>query len=113
MKRILAIALTLCLLLMATPAFALELLSAGDTYPLSTDKTITWYDQGSIHPHEKFSDWTESPFHTGLNAILGVDIQWMFPTTGSSGGTFIVVSAHAAKNCRATPPFCRFSSVIV
>ncbi|MBQ8952929.1 MAG: extracellular solute-binding protein [Clostridia bacterium] len=88
MKKVLALVLTLCLLLMATPAFALELLSAGDTYPIDTDKTITWYVQGSLSPHEKYSDWTESPFHTGMIEQTGVNIEWSFPTTGTDGGTF-------------------------
>ena len=62
--------------------------SGSVTYPLNADKTVSWYVQDSFTPHEKFKDASESPFHTGLAEQLGVDIDWMFPTTGSDGGTF-------------------------
>ena len=75
MKKVLALVLALCLVLAAAPSFALELLSAGDTYPLSTDKTISWYAQDNLTPHEKFADASESPFHTNLAKILGVNID--------------------------------------
>ena len=89
MKKIIALVLAMCLLLAAVPGFALELLSGADTYPMNaTDKTITWYAQDGIIPHEKFVDWTESPFHTNLSKQVGLNIDWMFPTTGSDGGTF-------------------------
>ena len=58
------------------------------TYPLSSDKRVRWYAQDNIIPHEKFADASESPFHIGLAEKLGVDIEWMFPTTGSDGTTF-------------------------
>ena len=88
MKKLLVAVLVLCMALSMLPAFALELLSGGDTYPIDTDKTIVWYAQSSLNPHEKFTDWKESPFHTGLSRETGVNIEWMFPTTGTSGGTF-------------------------
>ena len=89
MKKIVALALTLCLVLAAVPSFALELLSGADTYPMDAmDKTITWYSQDGINPHEKFVDWHESPFHNNLIKLLGVNIEWMFPTTGTDGNTF-------------------------
>lgn len=67
--------------------------SAGDkagsvTYPIKSDKTVSWYVQDSFTPHEKFKDVSESPFHNGLAEKLGVKIDWLFPTTGSDGGTF-------------------------
>lgn len=58
------------------------------TYPLNSDKKVRWYAQDNIVPHEKFADASESPFHIGLAEKLGVDIEWMFPTTGSDGTTF-------------------------
>ena len=88
MKKLLALALVLCMALTAVSAFAADLLPAGDTYPLKTDKTITWYSQDCLNPHEKFADWHESPFHTNLIKLLGVNIEWSFPTTGSDGGNF-------------------------
>ena len=37
MKKTLALALCLCMVLAAVPALAADLLPAGDTYPLKTD----------------------------------------------------------------------------
>ena len=88
MKKLLVAVLVLCLALSMVPAFALELISGADTYPVETDKTITWYAQGNLNPHEKFADWKESPFHTGLSRETGVNIEWMFPTTGTDGGVY-------------------------
>ena len=88
MKKLLVAVLVLCLALSMVPAFALELLSGADTYPIDTDKTITWYVQDGLSPHEKFADWKESPFHTGLIRELGINIEWMFPTTGTDGGVY-------------------------
>ena len=58
------------------------------TYPLNSDKTISWYAQDNLIPHEKYKDASESPFHTGLAEKLGVTIDWSFPTTGTDGGTY-------------------------
>ena len=58
------------------------------TYPLKSDKTVSWYVQDGYTPHEKYKDASESPFHKGLAEKLGVKINWQFPTTGSDGGTF-------------------------
>ena len=70
------------------PASALYLLSGAYTYPLNSDKTITWYAESNLNPHEKYADWTESPFHTGLSEMLGVNIEWIIPTAGSTGSVF-------------------------
>lgn len=87
MKKTLAIALVLCLVLSA-PAFALDLLSGADTYPIDTDKTVSMYVQSNLIPHEKFADWTESPFHNNLIAQTGINIDWSFPTAGTDGGVY-------------------------
>ena len=79
MKKTLALLLAVMLLVMSTPAFALELLSGADTYPITTDKTITFYAQSNLDVHEKFADWTESPFHTGLIEMTGINIDWVSP----------------------------------
>ena len=79
--------LLFCLLPLSGTA-ELELLSAGNTYPLYSDKTITWYSQWGLIPNQAFVDYTQSPFHTGLSKKLGVDIKWMFPTTGTNGTTY-------------------------
>ena len=88
MKKILALVLALVMVLAATSAFAADLLPAGDTYPLNSDKTVTWYSQDCLNPHEKYATWQESPFHTNLAKLLGVNIEWSFPTTGADGSSF-------------------------
>lgn len=88
MKKLLTLVLALCLVMTAVSGLALELISAGDTYPLNSDKTVTWYVQDNMDPHEKYVDWTESPFHTGLAKQLGVNIDFIFPTTGADKNVF-------------------------
>ena len=88
MKKTLAILLAVMMLVISSPAFALELLSGADTYPIDTDKTISMYVQANLNPHEKFASWEESPFHTGLIEMTGINIDWMFPTTGTDGGVY-------------------------
>ena len=58
------------------------------TYPLNSDKTVSWYIQDFPTPHEKYADASESPFHTGLQEQLGVTIDWSFPTVGSDANSF-------------------------
>ena len=87
-RKLMALVLCIVLVLAATPAFALELLSAGDTYPIDTDKTLNVYFQDGMDPHETYKDWTESPFHTNLIKQTGININWMFPTAGSDAATY-------------------------
>lgn len=88
MRKLIAWTMVLALLLGAVPAFALELLSGGDTYPIKTDKTITWYAEQALIPHEKFVDATQSPFHVGLSEMTGIKIDWIFPPAGTAGSVF-------------------------
>lgn len=88
MKKIAALLLTLCLALAAGAAPALELLPAGDMYPINYDKPITWYVEEPVNLHEKFKDATESPFYTGLAKHFGVNVTFQFPTTGSTPSTY-------------------------
>jgi len=88
MKKVLALVLALSLMLVATSAMALELKSGADTYPLGSDKTITWYSQDSHNIHTDFADWHDSPFHVNISKQIGVNIEWVLPTTGANGATF-------------------------
>ncbi len=88
MKKILALVLCLCMALTIVPAFATDLLSRAGTYPLNSDKTITWYSQDSHGIHSDFSDWHDSPFHVNLSKQVGVNIEWVLPTTGADGSVF-------------------------
>lgn len=88
MKKLFALALAVVLTLSLTGVFALDLLSGADTYPIKTDKTLTYYAQMNMNPHEKYVSWKESPFHTGLIDMTGINIEWMFPPTGTDGAVF-------------------------
>ncbi|MBQ9251494.1 MAG: hypothetical protein IJ188_02505 [Clostridia bacterium] len=89
MKKLLSLVLALCMVLTAASAFAAaNLLSTADIYPLDGTKTITWYSQDSHNVHTDYSDWHESPFHLNLSKQLGINIEWILPTTGSDGGVF-------------------------
>ena len=89
MKKLLALVLALCLVLTAASALAsADLLSREGVYPLNSDKTITWYSQDSHNIHSDYADWHDSPFHVNLSKQVGVNIEWVLPTTGADGGVF-------------------------
>lgn len=58
------------------------------TYPLQAkDKLSIWCggpDVSGIQmkPNAAYKDYTESPFHTGLKEMTGVDVEWQFPSEG-------------------------------
>ena len=105
MKKWLALVLTLCLVLTAVSAFATaDLLSREGVYPLNSDKTITWYSQDSHNVHSDFADWHESPFHVNLSKQVGVNIEWVLPTTGADGSVFTnTLLSDAGTNIGALP----------
>lgn len=116
MKRLITLVLVLCMMMAIVPGQALELRSAGDTYPLQTDKTITWYFQANVLPHEKFVNWKESPFHVGLSENLGVDIEYMFPTTGTNGGVYtntLMADPASLPNIMVAPSFMAQASLLL
>lgn len=89
MKKTLALLLALCMVLAAMPAFAgADLVSGAGTYPLNSDKTIRWYSQDSHAIHTDFADWHDSPFHVNLSKQVGVNIEWVLPTTGADVNQF-------------------------
>lgn len=89
MKKILSLALALCLIFAAVPSLALELLSGKDTYPMDAmDKTISIYYEDGLTPHEKYADWHSSPFHNNFIKQVGINVDWIFPTTGADVKTF-------------------------
>lgn len=88
MKRLVTLVIALAMLASVVPAFGLELQSGADMYPIQTDKTVTWYAESNLTPHEKFVNYKESPFHTGLSEMTGITIDWMFPPAGTAGNVF-------------------------
>lgn len=56
----------------------------GETvsYPLSTKDELTIWSN-VLKPEQSYTDYTQSPFHTGLEGKTGVKVKWEFPTEGS------------------------------
>lgn len=53
------------------------------TYPLDTDVSLSiWTNRLALNSECK--DYTESPFHTGLAKVTGVDLEFQFPASGLS-----------------------------
>lgn len=103
MKKFLALTIVTMLALACIPASALDLLSGADTYPLNSDKTITWYAESNLNPHEKYADWTESPFHTGPER----DARREHRVDHSHRGFHR--AASSPTRCLPIPPTCRTS----
>jgi putative aldouronate transport system substrate-binding protein len=53
-------------------------------YPMNaTNQTITWFASNGYLPNTAYGSAKESPFHAGLQEMLGVKIDWQFPVTGT------------------------------
>ncbi|MCI8622179.1 MAG: hypothetical protein HFG26_00785 [Provencibacterium sp.] len=53
-------------------------------YPMGQeDQVITWYGGPSYNPNAAYASADDSPFHTILQEMLGVTIEWQFPTAGT------------------------------
>lgn len=64
--------------------------SSGETgteefagYPIETDQTLTVWTAGTLGPDSSYTDYTESPFHTGLAEMTGINVEWQFPSAGT------------------------------
>ncbi|MDF2484862.1 MAG: hypothetical protein K0R46_1030 [Herbinix sp.] len=51
-------------------------------YPVDTDQKLTVWSS-IMGPQKSFTSYTESPFHTGLAENTGIEVEWIFPTTGT------------------------------
>ncbi len=63
-------------------------LSAGGedvSYPVDTDIELSWYVQGNLGLQSSYLTADESPFHSGLEEMTGIDIDWQFPVEGADG----------------------------
>jgi putative aldouronate transport system substrate-binding protein len=53
-------------------------------YPMDAkNQTISWFASNGYLPNTAYGSAKESPFHSGLIDMLGVNIDWMFPTSGT------------------------------
>jgi putative aldouronate transport system substrate-binding protein len=54
-------------------------------YPMDAeDVNVTFWLWGGPQLHASVSNWQDSPFHSGLNEQVGVNIEWMFPPAGAA-----------------------------
>ncbi len=51
-------------------------------YPIHTDKKLTVWSYIMV-PQKSFTSYTESPFHSKLAENTGIEVEWIFPTTGT------------------------------
>jgi len=52
------------------------------TYPLESDYTIWLWGINNLKYQSVYNDASESPFHTGLTRMTGMNIKWEFPQDG-------------------------------
>lgn len=48
------------------------------SYPMKTDTVLTVWSP-NYYTHSDYTDYSESPFHSGLSANTGVKIEWLHP----------------------------------
>ena len=54
------------------------------SYPLDTDDTLTvWCGSLYTPVYSGYSDYTQSPWHTGLVEMTGVEVKWQYPVSGA------------------------------
>lgn len=54
------------------------------TYPLNTDDSLTiWCGSLYTPVYTGYSDYTQSPWHTGLVEQTGVEVKWQYPVSGA------------------------------
>lgn len=59
-------------------------------YPMdAASQTITWFGSEGYMPNDAYASAEDSPFHKGLEEMLGVNIEWDFPIRGTNGAQAI------------------------
>ncbi len=67
------------------------------TYPMNeTDKPLTFYTT-RVQPHSSYASADESPFHTGLERMTGIDYEWVFPSPGVGEDTALNILLTEGK----------------
>ena len=53
-------------------------------YPMNAgNQTISWFAAQGYQPNSSFASADQSPFHSILKEMLGVNIEWIFPMAGT------------------------------
>ena len=54
-------------------------------YPMDAkNQTISWFASEGYQPNQVYASADQSPFHSGLKEMLGVNIDWQFPIRGTA-----------------------------
>lgn len=53
------------------------------SYPLTNGAKLSWYVRGNLDLNAEYLSAEESPFHSGLSEVTGVDIDWQFTPAGA------------------------------
>lgn len=65
------------------PAEPAEEVEEELSYPLTSGAKLSWYVRGNLDLNSEYLDYHESPFHSGLSEVTGVDIDWQFTPAGA------------------------------
>ena len=63
----------------------------GDTYPIETDKTVSWWLSASLNA--MYMDPDDQPIYKGYQDQTGVDIEFILPAVGQSSEAFRLMVA--------------------
>lgn len=55
------------------------------TYPLQTEETLTFWHNNQLNYQSSYGSYEESPFHSGLEEMTGVKVEWQQPVQGVYG----------------------------
>jgi len=59
-------------------------------YPMNArNQTISWFGSEGYVPNPVYASAAQSPFHSILQEMVGVSIEWIFPMAGTSGAQAI------------------------
>ena len=56
------------------------------TYPLTDAEDVSWFVVNQLGLHSEYTDALQSPFHSGLSEMTGINIDWQFVPQGADSG---------------------------
>lgn len=57
------------------------------SYPLQTDLTLSiWCPKTTAPLYKTYANYTQSPWHSGLAEMTGVNVEWRWPVAGADNG---------------------------
>ena len=80
------------------------------TYPLQTYQTLSiWCPSTTAPIYRTYSDYTKSPWHSGLVGKTGVEVVWKHPVAGAEDQQAYEVESPYCGNVAADHVFWRWS----